>query len=200
MIRFVLALLGCRDEDPGPGAIEITGYLDAGRVAVTSDGSTAYALGEPGATDAGAEVQLGNADSGASSTVVASDDGSFALSVAATNGETVELVVTGAPDGDAVSVDVAPALAFPEALHLVAHADPHEPDVAVVEVHFDPGRTDGAVWAANPARAAVAVLAAADGGTLHSGAVAGAEGETLLFVWNAATPSAPASVDVAPAP
>jgi hypothetical protein len=180
---LMVALLGCQDPD-GNGAIEITGYLDRSRVGWTRFGADVVALGSEAAASSGSTVSLENTVSGELRDAVATDLGTFLLAVPAADADRLVLRVDGAPAGDDLAHDVPAHGAFPDHVHLVAHADPHDPNVALVEVAFDPARDDGRIWVANPqVDGAVAVLDTADGGFLHLGQLDGSEGDVLRAHW-----------------
>jgi hypothetical protein len=185
MTLLAVLALACRDPGgPDPGAIEITGYLDGARVAVVGSGAEATAIGRDGAASAGSAVALDNVTTGASAEGIVGELGQFALSVHAGDGDRVEVKVDDASPDDVVVVDLAPADPFPPTTHQLAYVDPVDPHRALIEVLFDPGRLDGAVWAADAAIGASTVLAPFAGGATHGGVLDGAQaGDEVVIAW-----------------
>lgn len=176
-------LFGCQDPD-GNGAIEITGYLDSARVSWTRFGDDVQALGRDAAATAGATVSLENATSGDFGEALATELGAFLVSVPADDADRLVLAVLGAPSEDEITHDVPSHGTFPSYVRAVAHADPHDPHVAVVEVAFEPARDDGRIWVTNPhVEGAVVVLDTFDGGLVHGGHLEASEGDTLQAHW-----------------
>lgn len=200
----LLWLTGCQQPtDPGPGAIEITGYLDASRVAWTWTGAVALAAGLEEATSASTRVSLANARSGASTVLFSGEDGAFVVSIEAALGDSLTLEASGAAESDTAHREVIEPPAFPEYVHVDAQVDPHQEGLVFVEVQLDPPREDGRLWVINQGQdTVVAALDVHEQGALHGGSVHGIEGDTLLlwFVPDAGPESAPIDVSVAPAP
>jgi hypothetical protein len=190
-LAAALAVAACSagTDDSEPGAIEVTGYLDASRVAIAAQGGRATAIGRDGAASPGSEIELTNATRGSASTGIASDLGTFVVDVAAADGDELTLRASGASPGDDLALTLGPSEPFPETNHLLAYVDPHDHELVTVEVWLATARLDGRAWATDPASEAVAVLEPSEGGALHSGHLAGAEGDELLLTWVADAPS-----------
>jgi hypothetical protein len=201
MRLWLTVLTACREPaDPGPGAIEITGYLDGGRVAWTWTGEEVLAAGLPGATSAGSRVELQAA--GSTSETEATENGEFALSVSASLGEQVTLRVVGAPEEDVEHHDIVEPPAFPNHVHISATADPHLENRVSVEVQLDPAREDGRIWVVNHDQdSAVGLLDVFEHGALHGGHLHGQPADRLLlwFVPDDGPESAPVEAVVSPA-
>lgn len=198
------ALSGCTNPaGPGPEAIEITGYLDAGRVAWTQAGAEVLAGGLARAADPGAGVHLVNDLAGAAAETLADDEGGFTVAVVAELGDRVTLHVDGAPDDDDVVHEVDELAPFPDHAHIGAWADTHEADTVVVEVQLEPPREDGRMWVVNRAEATSAVtLTVHEHGAVHQGQIRGAEGDPLLvwFVADIGLGSLPVELVLGPPP
>ena len=176
-------LLGCSDP-VGDDAIEITGYLDASRVSFTRVEDDIAAVGREAAASPLSTVRLENETSGELREGLATEAGTFFVSVPAVDTDRLVLAVDGAGPDDQVAYDVAPHGAFPPHTHIVAHVDPHDLHVAVVEVTFESVRDDGRVWVTNPgAEGTVVLLDPSEGGLVHGGRLEGVEGDLLRAHW-----------------
>jgi hypothetical protein len=169
-------LLACQDPGDGPGAIEITGYLDSSRVSFTWDGESALAAGTAGATDAVVELSLENVRSGEQALGLSSEEGAFSLALLAAPGDTLELRASE----QSLHHEVVEPPPFPDAAHVQATL---EGDHALVEVSLDPPREDGRIWVVNHTHPADPVtLEVHVQGALHQGQVQGVA-EDLLLLW-----------------
>lgn len=179
------AVLGCVDPSEGgeDSAIEITGYLDASRVAWTTLGTQVQAAGLEGAASPGSVALLENETAGETAEGPVGDLGTFVVAVAAAAGDHLVLYVDDAPAEDEVTHDVPTHPPFPETEYAVAHTSDAHPDLVVVEVAFVAPQPDGHVWAANHRVDAVVVLDRFDGDHLHGGHLVGVAGDWLLLWW-----------------
>jgi hypothetical protein len=193
--RWVCALLlGCRDPGDGPGAIEITGYLDSSRVSFTWDGETVLAAGIAGATAAGSEISLEH--EGERTTGLSSEDGGFSLALPASLGDQLLLQVAE----EVLHHEVVEHPPFPEGSHVLAVVEEGD---ALVEVTLDPPREDGQIWVVNHTHPADPVtLDLHLEGELHQGHVQGVVDDLLLlwFVPQEGLPSAPLEQHLSEAP
>lgn len=184
-LPLLFALLGlvagCADP-AAPGAIEVTGYLDASRITFTQLNGLAVAAGLDGATSVNATVDFTNVTTGDAQSATAGDAGAFVALVEAEDGDHLALRGADSPSDGQVVHDVQPDLPFPDAVAITGTPDPHDPDLTVVEVSFSPGRLDGRVWASDWPRSDVVVLDVLEHGALHTGRVQGNAG-ILLVHW-----------------
>jgi len=144
MIRYIplLVAIACASPSDDGGtdtdAIEITGYLDASRISITSLGSAATGdvahavIGEPGAAEIGLDVMVLNERTGGYDVAAPADDGSFGLTIDATEGDA--LTITQG-DADPVEVSADDLIDFPELSfhHLLPPNDEH---LVLVELEF----------------------------------------------------------------
>jgi hypothetical protein len=155
----LLAVFACGEPtfEPNPG-IEITGYLDGGRISWTraSDGDPAWIAGEPDAAGEG-EVTAFEGESDLGAATVA-EDGSFFLEVDAAVTTTLE-VRQG--DADPVSLAIAPLPPFPTDAVVTAHT-PGADGIAGIDVVLAAPTTLVRLVATAPATGEVTTLTAED--------------------------------------
>ncbi|MBX2799358.1 MAG: hypothetical protein KTR31_16910 [Myxococcales bacterium] len=190
MIRWILPMVccawSCELSEPGdPGAIEITGYLDASRVTWTSDADTVQAAGGEGVAPASAWLLLSNLTSGDAERARASAVGAFAVGVQAIAGDRLELSLLDAQGSDVAAHDVpVERPPFPETVQALARVDPHADAAAVVEVVFEPPQWRGHVWAVNRSLdGVVEILTVLDAGRIHGGRLRALQGHEVWLYW-----------------
>ncbi len=142
MTRYIplfLLLGACTTDGGSDSAIEITGYLDSGRISVTSILSTSAdevdhsVVGEAGAADPGLEVTALNARTGTEDIFTAAEDGSFALSVPALHGDVLSITQG---DVDAVEFTSQELPLFPELMNPAQVGAPDADGVVPVVLDF----------------------------------------------------------------
>lgn len=181
-MTLALLLLACRPEetDSGPQAIEITGYLDAERVAYTAteplgDAPVAVTItGAPGASVNVGTLRVGVGDT--STDVAPTATGAFAATIDAALGEVA--TVTHLETDVTIDVAIEALSAFPDVESAHASAPDHGATHLSVRLVADPGAVT--LHATEPHAGEVVTLTRWDA-TSFVGDVPAASGDTLLL-------------------
>ena len=175
-LPLAMALIACQNAKDTDG-IEITGYLDASRISVTTASDptagsvTVVVAGAPGAAEA-ETLTITNLDSSGSVDASVSKDGSFAEPFAATVGETLQL------DAGADPIE----LVFDEPVPFPAYVsiNPHAPDAdrqVAVTVELASPHPDMAILVSNYSASRAAWLSVDD--AIYTGSILGDVGDLL---------------------
>lgn len=188
MIKFLplLVALGCTspngDGSDSDGAIEITGYLDASRISVTSIESAASVevihavIGEPEAAESDLDVMILNDRTGDYDVATAGDDGSFGLQIMAMEGDILTLTQG---DAEAVEVRSESHSDFPELVQFVV-SPPNAESIVFVELEFVLAPTD-LDFVMHTLHGHVAHLVPGDNEHLYDGHIGAVGGDLVLI-------------------
>ncbi len=177
-IPVFTALWAC-SPDKGGDPVEITGYLDAGRIAVTTASDpgagsvTVVVAGGPEATDLD-RITVTNLDTGGSVQGAAARDGSFAILFAAAPGETLE-ISGGAADPVQWTFQAPPP--FPDYVSLLPAA-PNAEGMSAFTLELTAPHPNLDVLLSNVQRSASAWMSRTD--ATYTGAISAAAGD---IVW-----------------
>jgi hypothetical protein len=182
MTFLFLVALGCGSDSTLRRPIEITGYLDPGRIDLTArtqvdaeETVTLAAAGRPGATDSTAPILVRNQTSDVEVEVDPTSDGAFWAAVDALDGDEIEIAQEGA---EAIVLAVEPLEHVPEWESLAAHLSDDDQRVVVSVTFFEPLNEGWILAVANPAVSLVAELARS-GETGFEGQIEGNADSTL---------------------
>jgi hypothetical protein len=179
---FSIVAVGCQNDTTFRRPIEITGYLDPGRIELTArtqvdaeETVTGAVAGRPGATDGAAPIHVRNQRSDEEIDVDPASDGAFWAAVDVLDGDEIEISQDGA---EAIDLAVEPLEHVPEWESLVAHlSDDHE-RVVVTVTFFEPLNEGWILAVANPPLSLVSELARS-GETGFEGQIEGNADSTL---------------------